>query len=155
MNQPSSIIRALLVAVLSFQLASCGTLLYPERRGEKTGRLDVGVVLLDAVGLLFFLIPGIIAFAVDFSSGAIYLPATPDRSLRSSSIKNGYRVVRFDPKTTTPKMLEDLIRKETGKDFHFADQRLKTVELKDRAQIPVYFAQYDSASASQLTLLNR
>ena len=56
------------------QLAACGTILYPERKGQVDGQLDVGVVALDAIGLLFFLIPGVIAFAVDFSNGTIYLP---------------------------------------------------------------------------------
>lgn len=52
----------------------CGTILYPERRGQRGGQLDWGVVLLDGLGLIFFLIPGLIAFAVDFATGAIYLP---------------------------------------------------------------------------------
>lgn len=52
----------------------CGTILHPERRGQPAGRLDWGVVLLDGLGLIFFLIPGLIAFAVDFATGAIYLP---------------------------------------------------------------------------------
>jgi hypothetical protein len=52
----------------------CGTILYPERRGQRAGELDVGVALLDAVGLLIFFVPGVVAFAVDFSTGAIYLP---------------------------------------------------------------------------------
>lgn len=63
-----------LVGVLLLQLTACGTILYPERRGQADGRLDAGVVVLDAVGLLLFLVPGVIAFAVDFSTGAIYLP---------------------------------------------------------------------------------
>ncbi len=64
-----------LLAVLLFQLTGCGTLLYPERRGQPPGgRFDSDVVLLDAVGLLFFVVPGVIAFAVDILTGAIYLP---------------------------------------------------------------------------------
>src|SRR5689334_19695970 len=70
--------RKLLVAAMQAALASaagCGTILHPERRGQPpTGRLDWGVVLLDGLGLIFFFIPGLIAFAVDFSTGAIYLP---------------------------------------------------------------------------------
>jgi hypothetical protein len=54
--------------------AGCGTILYPERRGQPVGRLDWGVVLLDGLGLLLFFIPGVVAFAVDFATGAIYLP---------------------------------------------------------------------------------
>lgn len=54
--------------------SGCGTILYPERRGQPHGRLDWGVVLLDGLGLIFFFVPGIVAFAVDFATGAIYLP---------------------------------------------------------------------------------
>ncbi|MFD1384885.1 hypothetical protein ACFQ45_16070 [Rhodanobacter aciditrophus] len=56
------------------QLAACGTLIYPERNGQKGGKLDLGVVALDAVGLLLWFVPGVIAFGVDFVTGAIYLP---------------------------------------------------------------------------------
>jgi hypothetical protein len=56
-------------------LTSCGALIHPERVGQpRTGRLDVSVVVLDGLGLLLFLVPGLIAFIVDFATGAIYLP---------------------------------------------------------------------------------
>ncbi len=35
------------------------------------------LVVLDGLGLLLFVIPGVAAFAVDFSTGAIYLPIEP------------------------------------------------------------------------------
>jgi hypothetical protein len=66
--------RLAIVAVLVFQLLGCGTLLYPERRGETSDRYDADIVLLDAAGLLLFILPGVIAFAVDILTGAIYLP---------------------------------------------------------------------------------
>ena len=59
---------------LAFSLTACGTIMYPERKGQTGGRIDPGVAVLDGVGLLVFLIPGIVAFAVDFSNGTIYLP---------------------------------------------------------------------------------
>lgn len=52
----------------------CGTILYPERRGQKGGRIDPAVAIMDGIGCLLFLIPGLVAFAVDFGTGAIYLP---------------------------------------------------------------------------------
>jgi hypothetical protein len=55
-------------------IPGCGTIFYPERRGQPAGRLDWMIVALDGVGLLFFFVPGVIAFAVDFMTGAIYLP---------------------------------------------------------------------------------
>src|SRR4029077_13755883 len=66
-----------LTIFLALQVVSCGTLLYPERRGQPVGPLDAGVVALDAVGLLLFFVPGIVAFAVDFATGTIYLPPQP------------------------------------------------------------------------------
>ena len=62
---------ALLTVVLTSQLAACGTVFYPERRGQISGQIDSGVAILNGIGLLFYLV---IAFAVDFATGAIYLP---------------------------------------------------------------------------------
>jgi hypothetical protein len=65
--------------ILFLNVVGCGTLMHPERRGQrvnKVSRLDVGIVVLDAVGLLFFLVPGVIAFAADISNNTIYLPSS-------------------------------------------------------------------------------
>jgi len=69
--------REFLLAGTSFFtliLTGCGTVLHPERRGQPAGPLDWKIVALDALGLVLFFIPGVIAFAVDFHTGAIYLP---------------------------------------------------------------------------------
>lgn len=67
-------IAIILCATLIFQLASCGTIIYPERKGQGKGKVDPTVAILDSVGVLLFIIPGLIAFAVDFHTGAIYMP---------------------------------------------------------------------------------
>ena len=59
---------------LSIQLSGCGTILKPERKGQSAGNLDTSIVALNAIGFLFFLVPGVIVFAVDFNNGTIYLP---------------------------------------------------------------------------------
>ncbi|GAA5442224.1 hypothetical protein Misp06_00397 [Microbulbifer sp. NBRC 101763] len=59
-------------------LSACGYFLYPERKGQAGGRVDPAVVILDGAALLFGIIPGVVAFAVDFTNGTIYLP--PGRS---------------------------------------------------------------------------
>lgn len=133
----SKIIKHFMIISLSFQLASCGTILYPERRNQKLGRIDVGVVLLDGFWLFAGLIPGIIAFAVDFSTGAIYLPAKSARGLDYDHI----RTVRFDPKNTTQAQLEEIIRQETSRDFSFSDKRLTLSRLGNSEEIPVFFEQ--------------
>lgn len=81
--------RPLLIAVLSLQLASCGYLIFPERTGQSPGRIDWSVVGLDAVGLLFGIVPGVIAFAVDFGTGCIYLPAAPYAAVDADAGANG------------------------------------------------------------------
>jgi hypothetical protein len=68
------IVCLLLGCLLTLQLSSCGTLMFQERRGQEAGNMDPNVVVLDGIGLLFFIVPGLVAFAVDFSTGAIYLP---------------------------------------------------------------------------------
>jgi len=68
------LLRACLVALVAASLA-CGTLLYPERRGlEDADHIDPVVVLLDGALLLLFIVPGVVAFAVDIATGAIYEP---------------------------------------------------------------------------------
>ncbi len=56
-------------------LGGCGTLLHSERLNQPHSRdLDWKIVALNGLGLIFFFIPGVIAFVVDFHTGAIYLP---------------------------------------------------------------------------------
>ena len=73
-NRAARHLGLLLMLALAFQASGCGMILYPERRGQGKGDLDPGVVVLDAVGLLFFIIPGVVAFIVDFHHETIYLP---------------------------------------------------------------------------------
>ena len=69
-------LRIFICTVLIVQLMGCGTILYPERKGQKSGKIDIGVAILDGIGILVFIIPGVIAFAVDFYNGTVYLPGT-------------------------------------------------------------------------------
>jgi hypothetical protein len=89
----------LLISILVLQLTACGTLLHPERRGLQGGKLDADIVLLDAVGLLFFVLPGVIAFAVDLSTGAIYLPVG-ERSKVNDLLGNGSVPKALEPAPT-------------------------------------------------------
>jgi len=144
--------RYVLILALSVQLISCGTILYPERRNQRAGFIDAGVVVLDAVGLLFGIIPGVIAFAVDFSTGAIYFPTVKVERERVSFNTQDLRIVKFDPKHYTLASLEAIISKETGKDFHFSDQRLRLVKLKDQRDILVLFAQFQQTVLTRTSL---
>lgn len=68
----------LALALVSVPLSSCGTLLFEERRGQESGRVDPNVIIMDGILLFFFVIPGVVAFGVDLATGAIYLPPGED-----------------------------------------------------------------------------
>lgn len=111
---------ALLLAAIAFQ-SGCGTILYPERRGQDArGDLDIGVVLLNGVGLLFFLIPGIIAYAVDFSTGAIYHPPSEEGLIDTDSSSRAPDLV-IPPHELTAERLAMELSASTGKDITEAD----------------------------------
>jgi hypothetical protein len=109
-------------------LASCGTLLYPERRGQPAGRLDVGVVALDGIGLLLFLVPGVIAFVVDFATGAIYLP--PEYAMRAPGMGSEMRKVQVDPTELTPEGVAAIVCKQTGKAIRLQPGEYRAMKLQ-------------------------
>ena len=115
------LVGMVLVALALFQM-SCGTILYPERKGQKGGQLDVAVILLDGACLLVFIIPGVIAFAVDFATGAIYLP--PERSSERK-----LQEVHVAPGELTPQHLEEIVRQHTGKTVHLEPGQYRAMQL--------------------------
>lgn len=86
-NQITKIIIMGISLGLVAQLTACGTILHPERKGQRSGSIDPKIAIFDAIGLLFFLIPGVIAFAVDFSNGTIYLPGGRRASLSPQELE--------------------------------------------------------------------
>lgn len=92
------------------QIIGCGTLIYPERRGQKSGAIDPGIAILDGIGLLFFIIPGLVAFGVDFTTGAIYLPGG---TKKSSTSTREMKVVRVHPSELNEDTIKEIVIKET------------------------------------------
>ncbi|MFB3886842.1 MAG: polyribonucleotide nucleotidyltransferase [Thermodesulfobacteriota bacterium] len=92
------------------QLYGCGTLIYPERRGQTTGTVDVGIALLDALWLIVFIIPGVVAFAVDFTTGAIYLPG----GKRATGSSGKIVVVRVNPADLNEETIKEVVKRHTG-----------------------------------------
>jgi hypothetical protein len=113
---------------LILNLTACGTILHPERKGQTSGRLDAGVVLLDAVGLLFFFVPGVIAFAVDFSNGTIYLPDGYTQNLTDEEMQS----VTVNGQVDQEK-LKALIENKTA--LQLPEQPLNVTSLEDEAQL--------------------
>ncbi|MFV3333919.1 polyribonucleotide nucleotidyltransferase [Pseudomonas sp. NY15437] len=110
---------AVLSAALFSQLTACGTLFYPDRRGQIDGRVDPAIVAFDAIGLLFYIIPGLIAFGVDFATGAIYLPDAK-YSVAPEKLKDA---VSEDGSVDKAK-LKAILERETGRSLPLDDPRL-------------------------------
>lgn len=129
-------LRIPLAAALIFQSTGCGTILYPERKGQGAGRIDAGVAILDAIGLLFFIIPGVIAFAVDFNNGSIYLPASGKGLLNLNDMDK----IRFDPNADAKASVEKILRQRTGLDIRLDQRDLEVFRLASLDELPTRFA---------------
>ena len=126
----SRLIGGALVVSLLAQLTACGSIFYPARRGQiqGSGRMDPAIVVLDAIGLLFYIIPGVIAFAVDFATGAIYLPSGKQAQIDPQKLEPA---VRADGTVDNAK-LQAIIQTELGRTLPLDDPRL--IQHKGSAQ---------------------
>ena len=71
-NTLASLCLAMIVLLPS---PGCGTLMFSQRQDQShSDRLDPNILILDGLGLLLFVIPGLVAYGVDFHTGAVYLP---------------------------------------------------------------------------------
>lgn len=107
-----NLLTVLVVTVFAIQVIGCGTLAHPERRGQTSGRIDPGIAILDGIGLLFFVVPGLVAFGIDFSTGAIYLP--PESSTTGLEEPGQIRVVYANPDGLNRQNIEEIIAQKTG-----------------------------------------
>jgi len=121
----------LLIAALLLQTA-CGTILYPERRNHKGTNVDPTVAVLDGVGLLFFIIPGVIAFAVDCGNGSIYYnpPGEPSSTVKKVQADLGKGAHE----------IERTIKEKTGASIRLNDPAMRVVELNSVDDLPARFA---------------
>lgn len=110
-------------------LAGCGTVLHPERRGQQAGPYDWSIVALDAVGLLFFFVPGVIAFAVDFATGAIYLPPSGYGRVEKSSGQAELLKVDSHGERVSVQTLERVVSEHTGQSVRLKPGGYETVPL--------------------------
>ena len=117
----------LIAAIFLLQVVGCGTIIYPERRGQRSGRVDVGIAVLDGLGLLLFIIPGVIAFAVDFSSGAIYLPSGKSRAVKDLD-PGELAVISTSPDGLNLAKLDKILMDYTGEEVNLDSNTLLVYE---------------------------
>lgn len=121
------IIYSALVTTMLVNTTACGVILYPERKGQKSGRIDVGVAVLDGIGLLFFLVPGVIAYAVDFATGTIYLPGGRRADMENLD-KDQMQAMHVGKENLTEENIERLIYAETGQQVDVNDAEVYQLE---------------------------
>lgn len=116
---------ALLATLVLLAHTACGTLFYPERHGRRSGRVDPAVLLLDGALLFFFVIPGLVAFAIDFYTGGIYMTDGRGRAVR----------IEVDPAELTDARVEAILRQHTGREIHLDDPGLQRFRVPPGTEV--------------------
>ncbi len=111
-------------------LAGCGTIIYPDRvHQEERGDLDPAVIILDGIGLFIFLIPGVIAFAVDFSTGAIYLPEGKKTDDKEHTIFDDFSMHTPASGKLSKNDIEAVVAKAAGMEINLSASNVQAMEL--------------------------
>jgi len=116
---------ALLATLVLLAQTACGTLFYPERHGRRSGRVDPAVLLLDGALLFFFVIPGLVAFAIDFYTGGVYMTDGRGRAVR----------IEVDPAELTDARVEAILRQHTGREVRLDDPELQRFRVPPGTEV--------------------
>ncbi len=130
-------------------LTGCGTIFYQDRIHAPHSRdIDWKIAALDGLGLALFFVPGVVAFVVDFSTGAIYLPAdgssgyaaadskeTPEGE--SESVANDepgmplakWNRVDLPPVELHPGRIEEVVSDQLRSPFSMRESQIRVSEL--------------------------
>ena len=133
---------------------SCGTILYPERRGQPAGEIDVGVAVLDGLGLLLFLVPGVIAFAVDFSTGAIYLPPETARLEFDPRGMANMEMILTDQRPLSQRQIESVLAQNTGQEIDLSSPGVRAARTCSVSE-PVWRPLAEVLTANQLAAFGK
>lgn len=128
------LISKLLIIAAIFNITSCGTIFHPERKNQGVrAELDTSIVVLNGIGLIFFVIPGVIAYAVDFNNETIYLPSS---KLQHSSIeelsKENMVAISIDKDHFNPKIIEAIVVAEAGDEVDFNKMEAYRIDNKGK-----------------------
>lgn len=147
-------LAVVLAVSLLFQLTSCGTLMYPERQDQGTGKIDPTVAILDGIGLLLFIIPGLIAFAVDFHTDAIYLPAGDgaSNSDKEAWLEGPVKVVHLPPGQLDIKAIEKVLSQELGKTIRLENEDVQAFAFNTAEELAEQVARINSDIARRQVL---
>ncbi len=123
-------LRGAVCVVLVILLAGCGTIMYPHRVGQRGGNVDMGVVAMDGLCLLLFVLPGVVAFIVDYANGAIYLPG----GFGSMELKD-MKKISFDADKCTLADIEKTISGEIGREVKISGPGMKMYSFRSYGEL--------------------
>ena len=126
------------ITIVLIQASACGFILYPERKGRTTGRIDPGVAILDAILLIPGILPGVMAFAVDFITGCIYLPGGSVDVNHVSEGQNPKHLVQAAEQLDIP-TLERLLSQQTGHTVDLDKDMIRVLRVNDVPYIHKHF----------------
>ncbi len=111
--------------------SGCGTFLHADRRGQvHANQIDWKIVALNSLGLMLFFVPGVIAFAVDFYTGAIYLPleeSTPRYGAAKPA--DQFQQVSLPPDQLRLPMIEQVVSEHVGRPVKLDDDQVRVSQL--------------------------
>ena len=118
--------------VVTVITSGCGTVLYPERMGQRRGGfgdVDWTVAGLNGIGLVFFFVPGVLAFAIDFYNGTLFYPT---QSYGLDGEPGELKQVSLEEKNPSLETIEQAVATETGKTVelrkgNFVSRRLESI----------------------------
>jgi hypothetical protein len=127
-------------------MTGCGTVMHPERQGRRhSGRLDLMIVALDACGLLLWFVPGIVAFAVDFYTGAIYLPGGYYCSKDSNRLHEGMvedlklKRIQVPKEELDHERIEEVVSEHVGNSISLKEDNSRFSRLTSIDEFPVKY----------------
>lgn len=131
--------KIVLISLILSQIAGCGSIFYPDRRGQIDGQIDPVIAGLDAVGLLFYIVPGVVALGVDFTTGAIYFPKNR-YTLSPQQLHNAWD----ESGQLDRRKLQQLIEQETGRSISLTTPEMRMEPLTSQQLNRLHDIQYSS-----------
>ena len=113
-----------LAGVLMLQLTACGTRFHAERKGQQAStQVDPTVLVLDCCGLLFGIIPGVVAIVIDYSNKTIYYTKAEVKAMNSASIDSidRSRMVAVKMDEMSNEAIEQALSRQLGQQVKLAD----------------------------------
>ena len=132
--------------------AGFGTLFYNERCGQPhSSHIDWKIAALDGLGLLLFFVPGVIAFVVDFSTGAIYLPMDDYYPAYGVNAQKGFRPsadrlrrVAVARDNLRHQQIEQIVAQHIGRPISIAGSQTRVSPLRGLDQFAEQFRRHQA-----------